>query len=104
LNNNQRFQPSGSGKSNNSHLTIESAYQRLETIESKMDSIQTILLTLKKNYQPTSTKLDHDYSSSDDSDKLQCTQLLSYDTPKNTTNQKQMLQSNYYPRLKASIQ
>jgi hypothetical protein len=49
-----------------------------------MDSIQTMLLTLMENYQPTATKLDHDYSSSDDSDKLQCTQLLSYDTPQKT--------------------
>ncbi|MGV2391102.1 MAG UNVERIFIED_CONTAM: hypothetical protein LVR29_31935 [Microcystis novacekii LVE1205-3] len=73
----------GSGKSNNSHLTIESAHQRLETIETKMDSIQTMLMTLMENYKPTvANNLDH-YDSSDDSDTLQCTQL-SYDTPKKT--------------------
>jgi hypothetical protein len=75
----------GSGKSNNSQMTIESAHQRLETIESKMDSIQTMLMTLMENYKPAKSTSDHDESmSDDDSDKLQCTQKLSYDTPKRT--------------------
>jgi hypothetical protein len=71
------------GKSNKSHLTIESAHQRLETIETKMDTIQTMLMTLMENYKTAPSKSDHD-SSSDESDKLHCTQQLTYDTPKRT--------------------
>jgi hypothetical protein len=76
----------GSGKSHSSNLTLESAHQRLETIETKMDSIQNMLMTLMENYKPTTTSSahDHDSSFSDDSDKLQCTQMLSYDTPQKT--------------------
>jgi hypothetical protein len=68
------------------NLTLESAHQRLETIETKMDSIQNMLMTLMENYKPAATTLayDHDSSFSDDSDKLQCTQMLSYDTPQKT--------------------
>jgi hypothetical protein len=71
------------GKSIKSHLTIESAHQRLETIETKMDTIQTMLMTLMENYKTAQSKSDHD-SLSDESDKLHCTQQLTYDTPKRT--------------------
>jgi uncharacterized protein (DUF3084 family) len=74
----------GSGKSNNSHMTIESAHQRLETIETKMDSIQTMLMTLMENYKPAHAKSDLD-AMSDESDKLQCTQQLTYNTPTKCT-------------------
>ena len=70
----------GSGKSNNSHLTIESAHQRLETIETKMDSIQTMLMTLMENYKPATEQSTSD----EENDTLQCTQQLSYNTPKRT--------------------
>ena len=74
----------GSGKSNNSHLTIESAHQRLETIETKMDSIQTMLMTLMENYKPSAPNKSDNDSLSDDSDKLHCTQMLLYETPQKT--------------------
>ena len=74
----------GSGKSNNSHLTIESAHQRLETIETKMDSIQTMLMTLMENYKPAQTNSDLN-SLSDESETLQCTQQLTYNTPTKRT-------------------
>jgi len=74
----------GSGKSNNSHLTIESAHQRLETIETKMDSIQTMLMTLLENYKPAQYTTDQTSLSDEESNTLQCTQQLSFDTPKRT--------------------
>lgn len=78
----------GSGKSNNSHPTIESAHQHFETIETKMDSIQTMLMTLMETYKPAAaqSKSDHNSLSNEDNNTLlQCTQQLSYyDTPKRT--------------------
>ena len=74
----------GSGKSNNSHMTIESAHQRLETIETKMDSIQNMLMKLMENYRPAQAKSDLDVLS-DENDKLQCTQQLTYNTPTKCT-------------------
>jgi hypothetical protein len=78
----------GSGKSHSLNLTLELArHQRLETIETKMDSIQNMLMTtLMENYKAAATSPAHDHYSSfsDDSNKLQCTQMLSYDTPQKT--------------------
>jgi hypothetical protein len=42
-----------------------------------------MLLTLMENYKTAQSKSDHD-SSSDESDKLHCTQHLTYNTPKRT--------------------
>ena len=42
-----------------------------------------MLMTLMENYKPAPTTSVCE-SFSDDSDKLQCTQLLSYDTPQKT--------------------
>ena len=49
-----------------------------------MDTIQTMLMTLMENYKPNQSKSDHDSLSCDESEELQCTQQLSYDTPKRT--------------------
>ena len=74
----------GSGKSHSLNLTLELAHQRLETIETKMDSIQNMLMTtLMENYKAAATSPAHDHYSSfsDDSNKLQCTQNASLRHP-----------------------